>query len=126
MSVPPQEELPLSWSAKKVLHARDLLAFATWYIFVVIPFLGTAYVLDTMVFHFPLHAPIRGDHRVVIFFVLWCAIGVPLSLACQRLWLVVMSRVLRKDEVAPLISYGIPRRISRADAAILQRLYDRR
>lgn len=48
-------------------------------------------------------------------------IALPCALVQKYLWLLLMSRLVGKSHVGPIISYGIPRRLTRYDRAFLLR-----
>lgn len=114
-------------SSSRELRPKDVALGATWFLFFIGPLIGTGLLLDHWVFHFQPHVSLNVQPHSTLYMILWFGLGVPLAVAGQGLWLVVMSRFVGRADVIPFIAYGFrrPRRVSRLDQALLDRFYPR-
>lgn len=113
------------WELSRRFTWKDALAFISFYVFVMGPWLF-AFWMVCLRFGVVNGMPLRDQIYGTVAWIFWIEAVVCTTLCAivgKYLWLLAMPRFLGKDNVGPLVAYGIPRRISRLDRAIINRLY---
>ena len=120
-----KQDILAQWEYKHKLTWKDALAFIALLVFFIGPML-LAYYFVCLKFGVANQVPLRDqiNNMTEWWFVVnaVCLIA-GFAVLGKYLWLIAMSRILGKDNVGPFVAYGIPRRISRLDRAIINRLY---
>lgn len=109
-----QAEIPVEWQIGHHLTWQDGLAMISSVGFGLLVILGGA-TWNSYLYGPGSLQPVWLQVLVGIVFL------VPSAVVMKYLWLLVMSRVVDKANVGPLVSYGIPRRISKFDRAFINR-----
>jgi len=117
------ETLPLN--APHRLRSRDAIAMISCYISIVGPMLASIGLIAGLIYHVPAHpGPMdyeKSKHAMIVSGL----VALPLIIASKYAWLRIMSRFLSAQDVAYLVAYGIPRRLSRLDKRLLAQWYTR-
>lgn len=115
------DELLLTWSQRSQLGWRDLLALGSFLLLEAVLVLGAGWIVVGLVPHLNPDQPLTLPKDYPILACLLAAL-VGATLAGKYLWLWVMARWLSPAEIAPILGYGIPRRLSRFDQHLLERI----
>ncbi len=113
------------WELGRRFGWKDALAVLSLYVFGTGPWLF-GYYLVSLKFGVANEVPIQDQiHGTTawMFGIEAIVCATLFAIVGKYLWLIAMSRVLGKENVGPFVAYGIPRRISRLDRAIINRLY---
>jgi hypothetical protein len=116
------EDLPTRWELDRKLGLRDLLVLGSCIAASVGPMTASVWLLEKGI---QPPRPGQAEPRSVAFMVALCMVMPVAVLVGKYLWLVVMSCFVTKADVAPLISFGTPRRIGHFDRMLLDRLFRR-
>lgn len=94
-------------------------------VFLLVP-MGLAFYMVCKLFGFTNNLPIREQTHGGTAWLFGVTAGFcssAFAVAGKYLWLAAMSSSLSKADVGPLVAHGLPRRISRLDQTIINRLY---
>jgi len=119
------EDIPTHYERDRALTFGDALAMTSSLLFLLVA-MGLAFYMVCKWFgvanNMPLREQLHGG-TAWLFGATATFCSSAFAVAGKYLWLAAMSSVLSKADIGPLVAYGLPRRISRLDRTIINRLY---